>query len=144
MASKAEKAEKAEKAGKKRVSRAKKEEKVTAEEADAREATTEMAVLGELPSPEELAKYEKVIPGGAERILEIVETNARHAQESERKMVEAEARLAKVRQIVEFVLALAAGVLGGILLLEGSELAGLIIILMDAAMVVGIAIYGQK
>lgn len=140
----ASKAERAEVAGKKRVSRAKKEEKVVAEEADAQEVATEMAVLGELPSPEELAKYEKVIPGGAERILEIVETNARHAQESERKMVEAEARLAKVRQIVEFILALAAGVLGGILLLEGSELAGLIIILMDAAMVVGIAIYGQK
>ena len=27
-----------------------------------------------LPNPEELAKYEKVIPGGAERILEMVET----------------------------------------------------------------------
>lgn len=140
----ASKAEKTEAAGKKRVSKAKVVEKVETGEIDTKEVAAEMAVLGELPSPEELAKYEKVIPGGAERILEIVETNARHTQESERKMVEAEAKLAKVRQIVEFVLALAAGVLGGILLLEGSELAGLIIILMDAAMVVGIAIYGQK
>ncbi len=136
------KAEKTEMTGKRRVSKAKVEAKEKGSEGRMTEA--EMAVLGELPSPEELAKYEKVIPGGAERILEIVEQNARHAQESERKIVEAEARLARIRQVVEFVLALAAGVLGGILLLDGSELAGLIIILMDVAAVVGVAIYGQK
>ncbi len=136
------KAEKTEMTGKRRVSKAKVEAKEKGSEGRMTEA--EMAVLEELPSPEELAKYEKVIPGGAERILEIVEQNARHVQESERKIVEAEARLARIRQVVEFVLALAAGVLGGILLLDGSELAGLIIILMDAAAVVGVAIYGQK
>lgn len=136
------KAEKTEMMGKRRVSKAKVEAKEKGSEGRMTEA--EMAVLEELPSPEELAKYEKVIPGGAERILEIVEQNARHVQESERKIVEAEARLARIRQVVEFVLALAAGVLGGILLLDGSELAGLIIILMDAAAVVGVAIYGQK
>ncbi len=136
------KAEKTEVTGKRRVSKAKVEAKEKGSEGRMTEA--EMAVLEELPSPEELAKYEKVIPGGAERILEIVEQNARHVQESERKIVEAEARLARIRQVVEFVLALAAGVLGGILLLDGSELAGLIIILMDAAAVVGVAIYGQK
>lgn len=136
------KAEKTEVTGKRRVSKTKVEAKEKGSEGRMTEA--EMAVLEELPSPEELAKYEKVIPGGAERILEIVEQNARHAQESERKIVEAEARLARIRQVVELVLALAAGVLGGILLLDGSELAGLIIILMDAAAVVGVAIYGQK
>lgn len=136
------KAEKTEMTGKRRVSKAKVEAKEKGSEGRMTEA--EMAVLEELPSPEELAKYEKVIPGGAERILEIVEQNARHVQESERKIVEAEARLARIRQVIEFVLALAAGVLGGILLLDGSELAGLIIILMDAAAVVGVAIYGQK
>lgn len=136
------KAEKTEVTSKRRVSKAKVEAKEKGSEGRMTEA--EMAVLEELPSPEELAKYEKVIPGGAERILEIVEQNARHVQESERKIVEAEARLARIRQVVEFVLALAAGVLGGILLLDGSELAGLIIILMDAAAVVGVAIYGQK
>ena len=130
------KAEKTEVTSKRRVSKAKVEAKEKGSEGRMTEA--EMAVLEELPSPEELAKYEKVIPGGAERILEIVEQNARHAQESERKIVEAEARLARIRQVVEFVLALAAGVLGGILLLDGSEL------LMDAAAVVGVAIYGQK
>ena len=38
------------------------------------------AVLGILPSAEELAKYEKVIPGGAERILEMAENQARYQQ----------------------------------------------------------------
>lgn len=34
-----------------------------------------------LMSAEELAKYEKIIPGGAERILELAEQQASHAQE---------------------------------------------------------------
>lgn len=134
------KAEKTDAAGKKRVGRA----KAVIEAEAVSGAKTEMAVLEELPSPEDLARYEKVIPGGAERILEIVETNARHAQESEKKMLETEAKMGKLRQVVGFILALAAGTLGGMLLLRGSELAGLIIILMDAAAVAGVEIYGQK
>ena len=102
------------------------------------------AVLGILPSAEELAKYEKVIPGGAERILEMAENQARYQQEAEQQVLAASVCTERILQAITFVLALVAGGLGGALLLNGSELAGLIIILIDAAALVGITLYGKK
>ncbi len=100
-------------------------------------------LLADLPDPEDLAKYEKIIPGGAERILEMAELQARHQQEVEVKAVITKARTANLKQVTFFILALAAGVLGGALMLMGSELAGLIIMLIDAVTLVGIAVYGK-
>ena len=100
-------------------------------------------LLADLPDPEDLAKYEKIIPGGAERILEMAENQARYQQEVEVKAVITKARTANLKQVTFFILALAAGVLGGALMLMGSELAGLIIMLIDAVTLVGIAVYGK-
>jgi len=101
------------------------------------------SLLAGLPNPEDLAKYEKIIPGGAERILEMAELQAKHQQEVEAKAVVSKARTANLKQVTFFILALAAGVLGGALMLMGSELAGLIIMLIDAVTLVGIAVYGK-
>lgn len=101
-------------------------------------------VMDYLPAPEELARYEKVVPGGAERILEMAEKQSMHRREMEDKSVTAEIRGTKVKQALTFILALAAGVLGGVLLITGSELAGLMVILVDAAAVVGITVYGNR
>lgn len=103
-----------------------------------------MRVMDYLPAPEELARYEKVVPGGAERILEMAEKQSMHRREMEEKSVSAEIRGAKLKQILTFALAFATGVLGGALLITGSELAGLMVLLVDAAAVVGIAIYGNR
>lgn len=96
-----------------------------------------------LPDADELARYEKVVPGGAERILELAEKKAQHQHELEERGLAAEIRAARIKQALTFVLALATGALGGALLLMGSELAGLIVILVDAAAIAGIAIYGK-
>lgn len=113
------------------------EKKITSE-------SVSQAVLGMLPAPDELAKYEKVIPGGAERILEMAEGQVRCQQEVERRMLDASVRTERIFQAITFILALVAGGLGGALLLGGSELAGLIIILIDAAALVGTTVYGQR
>lgn len=97
-----------------------------------------------LPAPEELAKYEKIVPGGAERLIELAEQRAAHRQATERRALEAEVKAGQVRTIIGFVLALSTGILGGMLLLQGSELAGLILILIDAAALVGVTIYGNR
>lgn len=97
-----------------------------------------------LPAPEELAKYEKIVPGGAERLIELAEQRAAHQQASERRALEAEVKANQVRTVIGFILALSTGVLGGMLLLQGSELAGLILILIDAAALVGITVYGRR
>lgn len=105
---------------------------------------TMVRVMDYLPAPEELARYEKVVPGGAERILEMAEQQSRHRREMEERSVSAEIRGAKLKQILTFALAFATGVLGGALLITGSELAGLMVLLVDAAAVVGIVVYGNK
>lgn len=97
-----------------------------------------------LPSPEELAKYEKIVPGGAERLIELAEQRAAHREATERRALESEIKASQVRTIIGFVLALSAGILGGMLLLQGSELAGLILILIDAATLVGVTLYGRR
>lgn len=74
--------------------------------------TAVVRVMDYLPAPEELARYEKVVPGGAERILEMAEKQSKHRREMEEKATMAEIRGAKLKQILTFVLALAAGVLG--------------------------------
>lgn len=97
-----------------------------------------------LPTPEVLAKYEKVVPGGAARLLELALERERHEHEMERRTLETEIKLEKFKQVAKFILALVAGVFGGMLLLNGSELAGLIIILVDAAAIVGVAMWKKE
>ncbi len=97
-----------------------------------------------LMSAEELAKYEKIIPGGAERILELAEQQASHAQELENRQLETSAKLKLVRQVITFFLALGTGALGAALLLAGSELAGLLVIVVDAAALAAVSLYGKQ
>lgn len=97
-----------------------------------------------LPEPEELAKYEKIIPGGAERVLELAEQQAAHHQEVEARQLETSAKLKLVKHIITFFLALGAGALGAALLLAGSELAGLLVIVIDAAALAAVSLYGHQ
>lgn len=109
------------------------------------EAAAMPSVLGGLlPDPDMLARYEKIIPGGAERILELSEQRSAHDQLMAEKDLQSATRTRRIKQIITFVLALGAGILGGTLLLQGSELAGLLIILIDAAALVGVTLYGEK
>ena len=97
-----------------------------------------------LPDPEELAKYEKIIPGGAERILELAEQQSAHAQDLESRQLETSAKLKLVRQVITFCLAFGTGALGAALLLDGSELAGLLVIVIDAAALAAVSLYGKQ
>lgn len=99
---------------------------------------------GLLPDPDILARYEKIVPGGAERILELSEQRSAHAQLMAEQTLKTTARTKRIKQVITFVLSLGAGILGGALLLQGSELAGLLIVLIDAAALVGVTIYGNR
>lgn len=106
--------------------------------------TTPHLAFPALPEPEELAKYEKIIPGGAERILELAEQDCRHNRELESRQLSASAKLKFLRYFIIFVLALATGALGAALLLAGSELAGLLVIVVDAAALAAVSLYGKQ
>lgn len=47
---------------------------------------------GPLPSPDVFERYEMILPGAAERILTMAETQSQHRQEMERMQLEAEIR----------------------------------------------------
>lgn len=102
------------------------------------------ALSPNLPDPEELAKYEKVIPGGAERILELAERQFEEESTLAARKLETSARTTRIKQIITFVLALAGIALGSTLLLQGSELAGLLVIVIDALALVGSRLYDTK
>lgn len=104
----------------------------------------EAELIEGLPTPEVLAKYEKIVPGGAARLLDLAEQRERQEREMEQKAFQAEVYLEKFKQAVHFILALVAGVFGGMLLLQGNELVGLIIILADVAVMVGAAKLGVE
>ncbi len=106
--------------------------------------TTPHLAFPALPEPEELAKYEKIIPGGAERILELAEQDCRHNRELENRQLETSAKLKFLKHLITFLLALGAGALGAALLLAGSELAGLLVIVIDAAALAAVALYGKQ
>lgn len=114
-----------------------------AEDADIEETVVSRLSLN-LPEPEDLAKYEKIIPGGAERILELAEQQASHSQELESRQLETSAKLKLVRQVITFFLALGAGALGAALLLDGSELAGLLVIVIDAAALAAVSLHSKQ
>lgn len=116
----------------------------TAQSASATTSKSVQAVTLALPEPEELSKYEKIIPGGAERILELAEQQSAHARELEDRQLETSAKLKLVKQVITFFLALGTGALGAALLLDGSELAGLLVIIIDAAALAAVSLYGKQ
>lgn len=52
----------------------------------------EIEFSGPMPPPNILNGYEKILPGAADRILSMAETQSKHRQLMEKKMIEAEAR----------------------------------------------------
>jgi hypothetical protein len=78
---------------------------------------------GPTPRGEELDKYNGVMDGGANRVMELIETQATHRQNLERKDVEADISLRKLGLIFGFILALIATV-GGLALIAAGDDAG--------------------
>ncbi len=90
-----------------------------------------------IPTPEAFSKYEKIIPGGAERILEMAEERAKHDVEIEKKILATDIRMARTEQILLYLLSTVAFGLGGALLIMGKEVAGLVVILAAVALLAG-------
>jgi len=99
---------------------------------------------GPLPKPEDLAKYEQVLPGSADRIIRMAEQQATHRQSLEKVVVESNVAVQKWGLVCAFVIALSA-IVGGILLsLKGMSGVGLASIIGALAALVGVFIYGKS
>lgn len=68
---------------------------------------------GPLPRPEDLAKYNEIVPGAAERILSMAEKEMRHRQEIEQRESKGRINLAYISTALSFISVLVlAGLIG--------------------------------
>jgi len=99
---------------------------------------------GPLPPPEELAKYDRILPGAADRIIRMAEQQSVHRQNLETVVIGANATTQKWGLACAFVIAMSA-VWGGIWIsLKGMSGAGLTTIIGALAALVGVFVYGKS
>jgi uncharacterized membrane protein len=99
---------------------------------------------GPLPPPEELAKYERILPGSADRIIRMAEQQATHRQHLEKVVVGSNASTQKWGLGCAFIIAMIA-ICGGVWLsLKGMSGAGLTSIISALAALVGVFVYGKS
>ncbi|MGO9249632.1 MAG: DUF2335 domain-containing protein [Solirubrobacteraceae bacterium] len=99
---------------------------------------------GPIPQADELDKYNGVVDGGANRVMELIEGQATHRKDLERKDVEADISLRKLGLIFAFILALIATV-GGLALIAAGDNAGAFgPILTAIAVLAGVFVWWQK
>jgi uncharacterized membrane protein len=104
------------------------------------EATFAQHFRGPLPPPELLDHYEKILPGGAERIFRMAEKEQDHRHALEKTLPE----LAKWGQRFGFFLGMA-GILGGVYLVAtGKSIEGFGVFLVSLGSLVGAYMYGHK
>ena len=77
------------------------------------------AYKGPVPKLEDLAKYDQVLPGSANRILTMAQQQAKHRQELEKVILYSGIKDSKRGQILGFVLVIVITILGFIFIMSG-------------------------
>jgi uncharacterized membrane protein len=109
------------------------------------EAEFEAAIFkGPLPPPEVLARYEEICPGATDRVLSMAESQARHRQRLEERVVTSNCRAQDRGPILGFILALAVLGFGAYLILQGKEVSGLVALVSALVAIVVPFIYGKR
>ena len=98
---------------------------------------------GPLPPAAELARYEKVVPGSAARIVKWAEEEGEHRRAMERLVIPSNIRNASRGQMFAFILALAAIAAGTAIVLTGHSATGLAVIIADLATLAGVFVLGR-
>jgi uncharacterized membrane protein len=109
-----------------------------------RKFTAMQQFSGPLPPPEILNKYNDVIPNGAERIMVMAEKQQNHRISLEKFVLEKDARRADLGLILGFILALLVAGGGVWVVLMGKDIAGLSMIFIPLATLVGTFINAQR
>lgn len=102
------------------------------------------AWVGPLPHPDVLQGYESVIPGAANRILEMAERQSEHRMQMDQMVIAGGSRRSYLGLVAGFVLsALVIG--GGIYLIAtGHDWAGASLVGLNLAGLAGVFVYGSK
>jgi uncharacterized membrane protein len=104
---------------------------------------TAMQYSGPLPPPDALERYNQIVPGAAERIIAMAESQHAHRLGLERHVIESNVSAQKLGTILGFVVAMTA-IIGGIWLIhEGKDAAGLASVLTSLGALVGVFLYSK-
>ena len=98
---------------------------------------------GPLPPPEILEKYDRVVPGAAERILRLAEEQSEHRKGLERKVIESDIERSRWGQILGFVIAIVGLGVSAYISVYGNPWAGGVIGVGTLASLVGVFMYGS-
>lgn len=104
---------------------------------------TETAWAGPLPRPEDLAKYDHVVPGSAQRIIAMAERQAAHRQHLEVIAVEGGNRRANWGLLAGFTIAIVFLVVSALLISNGHPVPGTILGTVDLVSLVGVFVFGR-
>lgn len=99
---------------------------------------------GPLPHPEILRGYDSIIPGAAERILRMAETQSEHRQSIEKQVIDTQTKNSKHGVWIAAVLCLSTLIAGVVLVLMDKEIPGTIFGVSGLLSVVGVFIYGTR
>ncbi len=103
-----------------------------------------MARSSPLPSPKELREYEQIVPGIADRLMNSLEKQQNHRMELEKTVIKTDALRSLRGQVFAFILAAIAIIGGVVLLLKGSNIAGLSVLVGTTTTLSGAFIYGKR
>lgn len=98
---------------------------------------------GPLPPPQLLAEYDRIVPGGAERIFAQFESQSAHRQYIEKKVIDSNTFVQKFGAFAAFVLGFIA-IGGGLLLVYiGKSITGFGAFFGGLASLIGVYVYGK-
>jgi uncharacterized membrane protein len=101
------------------------------------------AHIGPLPPPEVLARYERLLPGSAERLFQMVERDQTHRFSLEHKIVDREARVAMMGQVFGLLVALAVLAVAIVAIQAGNATAGAALSAVDIVGLAGVFVAGR-
>ena len=99
--------------------------------------------MGPIPPASEFAKYEKVLPGSADRILKMAEKQSSHRQNMEDRMLAENIKVSKRGQLFAFVLTIIILLFGMYLVVTGKDVQGFITIVTVVTGLAGLFVYNR-
>jgi uncharacterized membrane protein len=99
---------------------------------------------GPLPNPEALERYNQIVPGAAERIIKMAETQHEHRLALEKEAIDSNVNSQRLGTILGFIIAMTA-IIGGIFLAYiGRETSGLTAIISALVGLAGVFVYSKS
>lgn len=109
-----------------------------------RRIQTQVTFSGPLPPPEVLERYNSIVPGAAERILKMAETQSLHRQELEKIAVKSGSRDSICGIVAGVIVCTGVLALAALAILKGFGRTGAAIAACDLAALAGVFVYGTQ